>query len=248
MLSTSTEPRTAGRRTLTPRLAYAHVAAVIGLALFASGTPSALYGTYRELWGFSPLVLTLVYSVYAFGVLAALLLAGRLSDEVGRRPVLLVALGTLLAATAVFMFADNGRKALIALVACLVAVPAFCVGLPALALAGVFKEAPVNGTLTMAESPGGRYVVVKSTFDTDAGRETRLYVRTDSLFLGREAPTPLARCAADPFDEGLPPEAVRFTSETTVAVPVQGEEDTTVVRFDPDTLVPERTVNMCASN
>jgi len=78
--------------------------------------------------------------------------------------------GAFLAATAVFMFADNGRKALIALVACLVAVPAFCVGLPALALAGVFKEAPVNGTLTMAASPGGRYVVVKSTFDTAAGR------------------------------------------------------------------------------
>src|SRR6478736_7300189 len=106
MLSTQVEPRTA-RRTLSPRLAYAHVAAVIGLALFASGTPSALYGTYRELWGFSPFVLTLIYSVYAFGVLAALLLAGRLSDEVGRRPVLLVALGTLLVASATFMFADS---------------------------------------------------------------------------------------------------------------------------------------------
>src|ERR1700710_1093573 len=106
MLSTSTEPRTA-RRTLTPRLAYAHVAAVIGLALFASGTPSALYGTYRELWGFSPLVLTLVYSVYAFGVLAALLLAGRVSDDVGRRPVLLAALATLMGATVLFMLADS---------------------------------------------------------------------------------------------------------------------------------------------
>ena len=83
MLSTPVEPRTE-RRTLTPRVAYAHVAAVIGLALFASGTPSPLYGTYRELWGFSPLVLTLIYATYAFGVLASLLLAGRLSDEVGR--------------------------------------------------------------------------------------------------------------------------------------------------------------------
>ena len=92
MLSTQIEPRTA-RRTLSPRVAYAHVAAVIGLALFASGTPSPLYGTYRELWGFSPLVLTLIYATYAFGVLASLLLAGRVSDEVGRRPVLLVALG-----------------------------------------------------------------------------------------------------------------------------------------------------------
>jgi hypothetical protein len=154
--------------------------------------------------------------------------------------------GAFLATTAVLMFADNGREALIALVACLVAVPAFCVGLPALALAGCSRR-PVNGTLTMAESPGGRYVVVKSTFDTDAGRETRLYVRTDNLFLGARRRHRWPECAADPFDEGLPPEAVRFTSETTVAVPVQGEQDTTVVRFDPDTLVPERTVNMCAT-
>src|ERR671932_1135066 len=95
------------RRTLSPRIAFALVAAIIGLALFASGTPSPLYGTYRELWGFSPVVLTLVYATYAFGVLTALILAGRISDEVGRRPVLLVALATLMAATVVFMVADS---------------------------------------------------------------------------------------------------------------------------------------------
>ena len=105
MLSTPVEPRTARRR--CPRLAYAHVAAVIGLALFASGTPSPLYDTYRELWGFSPVVLTLIYATYAFGVLAALLLAGRLSDEIGRRPVLLAALGTLMATSVLFMLADS---------------------------------------------------------------------------------------------------------------------------------------------
>src|SRR3954464_10018683 len=98
MLSTETEPRR-----LSPPLAYAHVAAVIGLALFASGTPSPLYGTYRALWGFSPVVLTLVYATYAFGVLAALVLAGRISDEAGRRPVLLVALTALMGATVLFM-------------------------------------------------------------------------------------------------------------------------------------------------
>ena len=106
MLSTQIEPRT-GRRTLSPRVAYAHVAAVIGLALFASGTPSPLYGTYRELWGFSPVVLTLIYATYAFGVLASLLLAGRLSDEVGRRPVLLASLGTLMATSVLFALADS---------------------------------------------------------------------------------------------------------------------------------------------
>jgi MFS family permease len=95
------------RRTLTPRLAYGLVAGVIGLALFASGTPSPLYGTYRALWGFSPAVLTLIYATYAFGVLAALILAGRVSDEVGRRPVLLVSLGTLMVTTVLFMVADS---------------------------------------------------------------------------------------------------------------------------------------------
>jgi predicted MFS family arabinose efflux permease len=94
-------------RTLSPALAYGLVAAVIGLALFASGTPSPLYTTYRELWGFSPVVLTLVYATYAFGVLASLILAGRMSDEVGRRPILLISLATLMGATVLFMVADS---------------------------------------------------------------------------------------------------------------------------------------------
>jgi MFS family permease len=95
------------KRTLSPRLAYALAAGVIGLALFASVTPSPLYGIYSQLWGFSPAVLTLVYGTYAFGVLTTLILAGRLSDEVGRRPVLLVALGTLLATTLIYMVAQS---------------------------------------------------------------------------------------------------------------------------------------------
>jgi MFS family permease len=94
-------------RTLSPRLAYVLVASVIGLGLFASATPSPLYQTYRELWGFSPVVLTLIYATYAFGVLTALLLAGGLSDSAGRRPVLLVALGTLMVTTVLFMLANS---------------------------------------------------------------------------------------------------------------------------------------------
>ncbi len=107
LTTTVAPPGAPPRRTLARPVAYALVAAVIGLALFASGTPSPLYGVYRELWGFSPVVLTLVYATYAFGVLAALLLAGRVSDEVGRRPVLIVALTTLLGATVLFMVAQS---------------------------------------------------------------------------------------------------------------------------------------------
>ena len=105
-LMLSSPPKTE-RRTLGPTAAYAVASSVIGLALVASITPSPLYGTYRELWGFSPLVLTLVYATYAFGVLATLVLAGRVSDQAGRRPVLLVALGTLMVTSVLYMLADS---------------------------------------------------------------------------------------------------------------------------------------------
>jgi MFS family permease len=106
-MSTSVTVAAPERTTLSPRIAFGLVSAIIGLALFASGTPSPLYGTYRELWGFSPVVLTLVYATYAFGVLTALVLAGRISDEAGRRPVLIVALTVLMGATVLFMIADS---------------------------------------------------------------------------------------------------------------------------------------------
>jgi MFS family permease len=107
MTSTSTLTSTSHRATLSLGGSYVLMAAIIGLALFAAGVPSPLYGTYAELWALSPLVLTLVYATYAFGVLTTLLVAGRLSDEVGRRPVLLVALGTLIGATVLFALADS---------------------------------------------------------------------------------------------------------------------------------------------
>src|ERR1700752_758522 len=94
-------------RRLSPRVAYALMAALIGLALFASGTPAPLYSTYRALFSLSPIMVTLVYAIYAFGVLATLLLAGSVSDTVGRRPVLLVALGSLMVATILFTLADS---------------------------------------------------------------------------------------------------------------------------------------------
>src|SRR6478609_6072371 len=95
------------RRTLSPRIGYAVAALVVGLGLFASVTPSPLYRTYSVLWHFSPLTLTLIYATYAFGVLASLLLAGGVSDDVGRRPVLLAALGALMASSVLFMVAGS---------------------------------------------------------------------------------------------------------------------------------------------
>jgi MFS family permease len=89
------------------RAAYLTAASIVGLALFASGTPSPLYGVYSSLWGFSTAILTVVYATYALGALTTLLLAGRVSDEVGRRPVLLVALGGIGISTVLYMLARS---------------------------------------------------------------------------------------------------------------------------------------------
>ena len=97
----------ARRPVLGGRAGYALVAAVVGLCLFASVAPSPLYGTYARLWHFSALTLTLVYATYAFGVLVTLLLAGGASDQVGRRPVLMVSLGVLMLSTVLYAVADS---------------------------------------------------------------------------------------------------------------------------------------------
>ena len=94
-------------RRLPTTAAFVLVAFIIGLALYASATPTPLYGVYQAEWHFSTPVLTLIYAVYCFGVLAALLLAGRVSDEVGRRPVLAVALAGLIGSAILFLLADS---------------------------------------------------------------------------------------------------------------------------------------------
>jgi MFS family permease len=95
------------RPQLPAAAAFALVAFIIGLALYASATPTPLYGVYQAEWHFSTPVLTLIYAVYCFGVLAALLLVGRVSDEVGRRPVLAAALAGLIGSAVLFLLADS---------------------------------------------------------------------------------------------------------------------------------------------
>ncbi len=99
--------QTDGRRTLPNQVAYALVAGVIGLGLFASLTPTPLYRSYSVLFHFSSLTLTLIFATYAVGVLATLLVAGGVSDKVGRRPVLIAALAALIGATVLFLVADS---------------------------------------------------------------------------------------------------------------------------------------------
>jgi len=53
--------------------------------------PTPLYPIYMAKWGLSPIAVTVIFGIYAVAVLLALLVAGRLSDHLGRRPVLLAA-------------------------------------------------------------------------------------------------------------------------------------------------------------
>src|SRR3954454_80558 len=68
-----------------------------------STVPSPLYGLYQARDGFSSFVITIIYAAYAVGVIAALLLAGHLSDWHGRRRVLLPAVATSMVSALVFL-------------------------------------------------------------------------------------------------------------------------------------------------
>ncbi|THA82278.1 MFS transporter [Streptomyces sp. A0592] len=79
--------------------------AVFAVCMAGTTLPTPLYGLYQEKFGFSELVVTVVYAVYAFGVIGVLLLAGNASDAVGRRPVLLAGLGFSAASAVCFLCA-----------------------------------------------------------------------------------------------------------------------------------------------
>jgi MFS family permease len=88
---------------LSRRAAFWAVAfAFLALTAFATA-PSALYGLYAEHEHLSRITLTIVYAVYAVGVVASLLLAGHLSDSYGRRAVLIPGLLVGAAASVVFL-------------------------------------------------------------------------------------------------------------------------------------------------
>ncbi|MEV7616962.1 MFS transporter [Streptomyces sp. NPDC089799] len=80
---------------------------VFAVCMAGTTLPTPLYPLYQEEFGFSELTVTVVYAVYAFAVIAALLLAGNASDLVGRRPVLFTGLGFAAASAVCFLLASG---------------------------------------------------------------------------------------------------------------------------------------------
>ncbi|MFK3795994.1 MFS transporter [Pseudomonas sp. NPDC088444] len=75
---------------LSPRTRFWLLASITLSFLAGSSVPTPIYPIYQSAWHFSAVTITLIFSVYALSVLAALLVFGRVSDYIGRRPVLLV--------------------------------------------------------------------------------------------------------------------------------------------------------------
>jgi len=80
--------------------------AILAVMAF-SAVPSPLYGLYRVRDHFSLFMITVVYAVYAVGVLGSLLLAGHLSDWYGRRRLLIPALGLAIVSAIVFLLSKS---------------------------------------------------------------------------------------------------------------------------------------------
>jgi predicted MFS family arabinose efflux permease len=96
-----------GSRRLSGRPAVFVLASLIVALLASSAAPTPLYAIYQAQWHFTPITTTVVFGVYAMAVLAALLVLGKLSDHVGRRPVLLTALAVHASSLVIFATATG---------------------------------------------------------------------------------------------------------------------------------------------
>jgi MFS family permease len=75
--------------------------------MLSTTLPTPLYGIYQQEFGFSELMVTVIFATYAAGVIAALILFGRLSDQIGRRRALLPGLGFSALSAVAFLLAQG---------------------------------------------------------------------------------------------------------------------------------------------
>src|SRR3954454_22024507 len=83
-------------------VAYAFLITMIGTTL-----PTPLYPLFEQRYSFGELTVTVVFAVYAFGVIAGLLAFVHLSGDEGRKPVLLLGLVFSAVSALLFLFAGS---------------------------------------------------------------------------------------------------------------------------------------------
>lgn len=109
------------RAPLWAMTAFSFVSAATVVGSSSAATP--LYRLYQESMHLTPLMITLVFAVYAISLLAALLTVGGLSDYIGRRPVILAGLLINAVAMVLFSYATDVSHLIVAR-----AVQGLCVG------------------------------------------------------------------------------------------------------------------------
>jgi predicted MFS family arabinose efflux permease len=97
-----------------PTIRLVGLASITVTFLAASSAPTPLYAPYQKAWDFSALTTTVVFGVYALAFLSALLIVGRLSDHIGRRPLLLAGIAGQIAALLMFIEANSVAALLVA--------------------------------------------------------------------------------------------------------------------------------------
>ena len=81
---------------------FAFFVAMVGTTL-----PTPLYPLFEQRYGFGSLLVTVIFAIYAFGVIAGLILFGNLSDQLGRKPLLLFGLGLSGVSAMLFLVAGS---------------------------------------------------------------------------------------------------------------------------------------------
>jgi MFS family permease len=110
----------------SPGQADSEIIAAFLVVMAFSAAPAPLYPLYQQRDHFSTFMVTVVFAVYAVGVVISLLLVGHLSDTMGRKRILIPAVGVgiatqfVMATTAVYWF-TGAILALLAAVAVLLA-------------------------------------------------------------------------------------------------------------------------------
>jgi MFS family permease len=92
--------------------AYATVTAITFSAVSAAPTP--IYRFYRETLGLTPFTITLIFATYSFTMIATFLTVARLSDYVGRKPMMLFGLGLNAVALLLFFIAQSAETLVLA--------------------------------------------------------------------------------------------------------------------------------------
>lgn len=94
-------------RTLSSRASFLTAAAVVAIALWASGSPAMVYPLYEQSWSLSATTITEIFAVYPVVMVLTLVAFGTLSDSLGRRAAMLAGLASIMAGVLAFALAPD---------------------------------------------------------------------------------------------------------------------------------------------